>query len=168
MEGRKDEAHMSPDWVVARELIDGVEVREVRHVVTANGVTTELFRPEWGLLPDGIRHAIHVSLLPGAISAWHLHQLKTDHVFCVGGHLRVVLHDPREDSPTFGRVDVLHANPARPGVVVIPPRVWHGIQVLGPEPGLFVNYFDRAYDYADPDDWRLPVDTDEIPYVWQR
>jgi hypothetical protein len=27
-----------------------------------------------------------------------------------------------------------------------------------------VNYFDLQYDYTDPDDWRLPPDTDEIPY----
>ena len=164
MPGRKDEAHIGRDWVVQRNLIEGVSVREVRHVVTANGVTTELFRPEWGLLPDGIRHAIHVSLRPGAISAWHLHGQKTDHLFCIAGHLRIVLHDAREGSASSGQVDVLYASPLRPSLVVIPPHVWHGIQVLGHEPGAFVNYFDHAYDYDDPDDWRLPPDTDEIPY----
>ena len=164
MAGQKDEAHISSDWVVQRELISGVSVREVRHIVTANGVTTEVFRPEWGVLPDGIRHAIHVALRPGAVSAWHRHQRKTDHLFCVGGHLRVALYDARDDSPTSGKLDVLYASPLRPSLLVIPPDVWHGIQVLGTEPGVFVNYFDHAYDYNDPDDWRLPPDTDEIPY----
>ena len=110
---------------------------------------------------------INVSLRPGAISAWHLHQKKTDHLFTTGGHLRVVLYDDREGSATRGQVDILHASPMRPQVVVIPPKVWHGIQVLGAEPGTFVNYFDDAYDYDDPDDWRLPKDTDEIPYAFE-
>ena len=48
---RKDAAHMSRDWVVDRRLIAGVKVREVRSVVTANGITTELFRP-WRDGPD--------------------------------------------------------------------------------------------------------------------
>jgi dTDP-4-dehydrorhamnose 3,5-epimerase len=48
--------------------------------------------------------------------------------------------------------------------VVIPPRVWHGLQNLDATDSTFVNYFDLQYDYRAPDDWRLPQDTDEIPY----
>ena len=40
----------------------------------------------------------------------------------------------------------------------------HGVQTLGAEPACFVNSFDHAYDYDDPDEWRLPFDTEEIPY----
>jgi dTDP-4-dehydrorhamnose 3,5-epimerase len=54
----------------------------------------------------------------------------------------------------------------RPTLVVIPPGVWHGLQVLSAEAATFVNFFDRAYDYSDPDDWRLPLDSPEIPYAF--
>ena len=160
----KDEAHMTPEWDRDQELIDGVRVREVKHIVTANGHTTELFREDWGIMEKPLVHMIHVSLRPGAISAWHMHKRKTDHLFVVGGMLRAVLYDDREGSPTRGKVDVLHLSSMRPTLAVIPPEVWHGIQVLSPEPASFVNFFDDAYDYADPDDWRLPADTPEIPY----
>lgn len=160
----KDEAHMTPEWDRQADHIDGVAVREVKHIVTANGVTTELFREDWGIMKGDLVHMIHVSLRPGAVSAWHMHRLKTDHLFVVGGTLRAVLYDDREGSPTRGKLDVFHLSAMRPTLAVIPPEVWHGIQVLSPEPANFVNFFDHAYDYSDPDDWRLPPDTPEIPY----
>jgi dTDP-4-dehydrorhamnose 3,5-epimerase len=61
-------------------------------------------------------------------------------------------------------VNVLQLSRARPTLVIVPPGIWHGLQAVGAEPGQFVNFFDHQYDYADPDDWRLPADTNEIPY----
>jgi dTDP-4-dehydrorhamnose 3,5-epimerase len=160
----KDEPHVTPDWDIALDLIDGVRTREVRNIVTANGITTEVHRDDWGIVDGGVEQVIHVSLRAGAISAWHMHERKTDHLMVVSGHLRAVLYDGREESPSAGRLNVLHLSVARPTLVVIPPRVWHGIQNLADSPSTFVNYFDLQYDYTDPDDWRLPPDTDEIPY----
>jgi dTDP-4-dehydrorhamnose 3,5-epimerase len=161
---RKDAAHIDRDWVVDARLIDGVSVREVRNVVTANGITTELYRPDWDVVPGAVQQVIHVALRAGAVSAWHQHRHRWDFLFVVGGHLRVVLYDPREASPTRGQVDVFHLSPARPGLLSVPPWVWHGVQNLSRDTSCFVNMFDRPYDYANPDEWRLPVDTAEIPY----
>jgi dTDP-4-dehydrorhamnose 3,5-epimerase len=160
----KDDAHMSRNWDVAGERIDGVVTREVKNVITGNGVTTELFRTDWGIAQADVTAIIHVSLRPGAVSAWHMHRLQTDHLFTIAGSLRLALYDARELSPTSGRLDLLNLSPMRPTLLVIPPGVWHGLKSLGPEAGCFVNFFDKAYDYGDPDSWRLPPDTDEIPY----
>jgi dTDP-4-dehydrorhamnose 3,5-epimerase len=155
---------MSRDWVVERRLIEDVFVREVRNVVTANGITTELFRTDWDLGDAEVQQAIHVALRGGALSAWHQHRERWDYIFVVRGHIRVVLHDPREGSPTHGQVDVFHLSPARPQLLGVPPWIWHGVQNLSAAESSFVNLFNRPYDYADPDEWRLPVGTDEIPY----
>jgi dTDP-4-dehydrorhamnose 3,5-epimerase len=163
-EARKDDAHVSPDWEIAGDRIDGVVTREVRNIVTANGITTEVFRQDWGVVGADVVHMIFVSLRPGALSAWHMHQRKTDHIFVVDGHIKAVLYDNREGSPTHGMLNVFQLSRARPTLLMIPPRVWHGLQPLGAEPGQFVNFFDEQYEYANPDDWRLPPDTDEIPY----
>jgi dTDP-4-dehydrorhamnose 3,5-epimerase len=160
----KDEPHVTPDWDVAMDLIDGVRTREVRNMVTSNGITTEVFRKDWQIAGAEVEQVIHVSLRAGAISAWHMHARKTDHLMVTGGHIRAVLYDDRADSPTNGRLNVLHLSIARPTLVVVPPGVWHGLQNLADHPSTFVNFFDLQYDYADPDDWRLPADTDEIPY----
>jgi dTDP-4-dehydrorhamnose 3,5-epimerase len=160
---RKDRHHITADWELVGDRIDGVAVREVKHVVTRNGLTTEVFRKDWGITPE-VMHVVHVMLRPGVVSAWHKHEHQTDHVFVVGGMLRVVLYDDRDGSPTNGRVDVFNVSQARPTLLVIPPGVWHGVHNVWHEPSMFVNYFDREYRYEDPDEWRLPQDTDEIPY----
>ena len=82
----------------------------------------------------------------------------------VSGTLRVVLYDDREDSSTRGGVNVVNVSNVRPTLLVVPPGVWHGVKNLGVGMVNFVNYFDRPYNYEDPDEWRLPQDAPEIPY----
>lgn len=161
---RKDAAHITSNWELTAGRIAGVRIREVRNVVTANGITTELYRPDWGVVEGAIQQVIHVALRGRAVSAWHQHRHRWDFLFVVGGHLRVVLFDPREDSTTRGQVDVFHLSPARPSLLAVPAWVWHGVQNLSTGVSSFVNMFDRPYDYADPDEWRLPPDTGEIPF----
>jgi len=54
-----------------------------------------------------------------------------------------------------------------PTFIVLPPGIWHGLQNLGSTDALILNYPTHAYDYADPDHWRLPYDTDQIPYTFR-
>jgi dTDP-4-dehydrorhamnose 3,5-epimerase len=162
---RKDPEHITPDGRLIRSLIAGSVVRESVHIVTGNGITTEFHRDDWGIAP-AVRQAIHVALRPGALSAWHMHKLKTDHLLALSGHLRIVLWDDREDSPTRGKVDVHHVAGARPQLLVIPPAVWHGVQNIGGGEACFVNYFDVAYDHSNPDEYRLPPDSPEVPYAF--
>ncbi len=160
----KDAAHITPDGQLTLERIAGVRTQEMRPIVTGNGVTTELFRKDWGVAAGELVHMIHVSLLPGAVSAWHMHRVQTDHLVPIAGQLRVVLYDDREGSPTRGKLDVFNLGAMRPTLLVIPPEIWHGIQARPSEPGVFVNFFDHAYDYSAPDEWRLPADSEEIPF----
>lgn len=161
----KDRQTITSDWTLIRELIDGVQIREVKNVLTRNGgVTTEVFRDDWGVGPSDVKHIIYVTLQPGAISAWHCHEIQTDRIFVVGGQLKVALYDGREGSSTHGRVNVFQLGLLRPGLLVTPPGVWHGFHNVSNEPASFVNFFDRAYCYEDPDEWRLPPDTPDIPY----
>lgn len=162
--GHKDDHRITPDWDMVADHIDGVRVKEVRNVVTGNGHTTEMYRPDWGIVDHEVRHIIHVEFRGEAISTWHKHELQTDHIFVVSGMFKIVLFDGREGSPTKGKVDVFHASLMRPTLLVIPPGVWHALQNLSTGTSSLVNFFDRAYDYADPDVYRLPADTPEIPY----
>jgi len=160
----KDRAHINADWVLDRRLIDGVSLREVRSVVTANGVTTEVCRADWGVVDGHIEQTLFVSLRGRAVSAWHQHRRRWDYLMAVGGHLTVVLFDPRPESPTHGQLDVFHLSPQRPQLLAIPPWVWHGVQNRSSEQSSFINLFNALYDYADPDEWRLPAENALIPY----
>jgi dTDP-4-dehydrorhamnose 3,5-epimerase len=161
----RDAAHIAPDGRPLKAGIDGVTVRPGHTLVTRNGHTTELFSAPWGLGAGALQHLIHVSLKPSAISAWHRHAQQTDHIAVIDGMLRLVMYDPRPASPTSGQVDELHLSPLRASLVVIPPGIWHGLQNMLPHAfSSFINGFDRPYRHDDPDEWRLPHDTAEIPY----
>lgn len=161
----KDAAHITPAGSVIAERIAGVVVREGSNIVTRNGHTSEIFSSPWQLPVEAVRHVIHVSLKPAAVSAWHMHREQTDQIVPIDGMLKLVLYDPREESPTHGQVDVFHLSPMRPTLVLVPPGVWHGLEnMLAASFSSFLNLFDRPYDHGDPDEWRLPVRSERIPY----
>ncbi len=163
----KDGQLVTPAWQKIERSIEGVVVHEVLHVPRDHGVITETFRPEWDPTGQPIVHVYQSRLFPGAIGAWSCHAKTIDRLFVNQGHVKVVLFDGRENSSTFYLVTELHVGDARPAFVVIPVGVWHGLQNLGPSDALVLNYPTNAYNYADPDHWRLPYDTDQIPYKWR-
>jgi dTDP-4-dehydrorhamnose 3,5-epimerase len=162
---QKDQPLAAPRSSVRPGAIDGVLLREGGNIVTRNGHTTEVFSSPWELPVDEVRHVIHVSLKPAAVSAWHMHRAQTDQIVPVAGMIRVVLYDPRENSPSKGRVDVFNLSPMRPTLLLIPPGIWHGVQnMIASDFSSFINLFDRPYEHSDPDEWRLPLRNDQIPY----
>jgi dTDP-4-dehydrorhamnose 3,5-epimerase len=163
---QKDGQQISEDWQKTVKAIDGVSVREVRHVPRDHGVITEIFRPEWDPTGLPVVHIYQSRLYPGALGAWSCHQRSTDRLFVNQGQLKIVLFDGREDSKTRGLLMELYAGDARPSLIVVPPGIWHGLQNLGSTDALIVNFPTEAYDYKDPDHYRLAYDTPEIPYTW--
>lgn len=162
----KDRQQVTPDWTKLQPAIEGVYRHEVKHVPRDHGVITEVFRPEWDPTGLPIVQVYQSRLFPAAIGAWSCHAKTVDRVFVNQGHIKLVLFDGREESPTFGRLMEMHAGDARPTFVVIPIGVWHGLQNLGASDALVLNCPSRPYDYEDPDHYRLPFDSPEIPYSW--
>ena len=164
----KDKQSITADWVFTQDLIDGVKVREVKNAPKANGLLTEIFRRDWALDEGIVDQVFQVTLFPGAVSAWHAHQLTTDRLFVNHGQITVVFYDAREGSSTYGRINEFLFGSLRPALIVVPPGVWHGCQNISNEVSSIVNLVDRAYRYEDPDHWRLPPDTPKIPYSFRR
>jgi dTDP-4-dehydrorhamnose 3,5-epimerase len=161
---KRDAPSVTSDWQVLREAIADVEVREVKNVLKDNGYLTEVWREDWKLQPSGVAQVFQALIEPRGISAWHVHRQATDRLFATHGRLKIVLYDARPDSESTGRINVFLCGPARPMLIVVPPGVWHGVQNVGASPALLLNLPDRAYAYEAPDHWRLPPDTDQIPY----
>ncbi len=151
---------------VGRTPISGVGRHAGLSIPYERGVLTEMLRPEWDASGQPVVHVSQVRLFAGMVSAWHMHEHTTDRVFVNRGHMKVVLYDGREGSPTHGLVEELYAGDARPLLIVIPPGVWHGIQNLGSGDGSYLNLASHPYDYEHPDHARLPWDCAEIPYRW--
>lgn len=161
----KDQQDITSDWVFTRQqLIDGVKLREVKNVPTYYGLLVEVFRREWELDIGEVDQVFQSTFRPGGVSAWHAHEVTTDRLFVNHGMIKIVLYDARQDSSTYGLTNTFLLGTTRPGLLIVPPKVWHGIKNVSNEPSSILNLVDRAYRYEDPDHWRLPEDSSEIPF----
>lgn len=159
-----DRQSVTHDWQPLQELIAGVQVKEVKHVLKDNGYLTEVWRDDWNLEPSHVGQVFQAVIEAGGISAWHVHRAAVDRLFANHGQMKFVLYDARPESSTRGRINVFRCGSGRPMLIVVPSGVWHGVQNLGTTPALLLNLPDRPYRYEAPDHWRLPPDTDRIPY----
>lgn len=93
---------------------------------------------------------------PGVIKAWHRHHLQTDFWLCLVGHLKVGIH--RE---TDGVSWVAVIGEKKPGVLIIPPPLWHGATATGNSPAGLLYYVTHKYDPSKPDEDRRSHDSIE-------
>lgn len=166
---KQDPASITKNWVPnAKKQIAGVSLIEIKPVMTDYGHLTEVLRSEWLTDAPGVDQVFVSTIHPGHVSAWHAHGRTTDRLFAVTGQFRVVLFDSRDDSPTHGLLSEYKIGAQRPMLIVIPPKVWHGVQNYGSDIAVLLNAVDYAYKYDDPDHWRVPIDTSEIPYTFTK
>lgn len=148
-------------------LIDGVVTRKLRLIPDERGFLMEMFRSDW---PEYERfgQAYITAVYPGVVKGWHYHRKQDDHFVCVSGMAKVVLYDDRESSPTRGTINEFFIGERNPMLVKIPKGVYHGFKGIGESLTLIVNVPTELYNYEEPDEYRLPAHTDQIPYDWSR
>jgi dTDP-4-dehydrorhamnose 3,5-epimerase len=93
---------------------------------------------------------------PGVIKAWHRHAKQTDFWICLNGHIKAGIY--REDD---GASWLAVVGEKKPGVLIIPPPLWHGAATVGHEPAGLLYYVTHAYNPAEPDEDRRPHDSVE-------
>ncbi|MEA3345110.1 MAG: dTDP-4-dehydrorhamnose 3,5-epimerase family protein [Chloroflexota bacterium] len=148
-------------------MIDGVTVRKLKVIPDERGYLMEMLRSDWPEF-EKFGQVYITAVYPGVVKGWHYHQLQTDHFVCVAGMAKVVLYDEREGSPTYGEVNEFFMGQLNPTLLKIPPGVMHGFKGISEEMTLIVNVPTELYNYDDPDEYRVPPHTDEIPYDWAR
>jgi len=148
-------------------MIEGVKVRKLRLIPDERGYLMEMLRSDWEEY-DKFGQVYITAVYPGVVKGWHYHKIQTDHFICVHSMAKVVLYDGREGSPTHGEVNEFFMGDQNPMLLKIPPGVMHGFKGIGQEMALIVNVPTELYNYAQPDEYRLPAHTDQIPYDWSR
>jgi len=109
---------------------------------------------------------VHVTTtLPRRIRAWGLHQKSTDHLFVVSGLVKIVVFDGRRDSPTSGRVNEFTLSEKNPGLLLIPPNLYHGGKNIGTSEAIIINMPTRMYNYEAPDALDLPWDAEAAALI---
>ncbi len=150
---------------VNMDYIAGVKVRKLQMLADDRGWLMEMLRADWEEF-EKFGQTYVTACYPGVVKAWHYHKLQSDHFVCVGGMAKVALYDPREDSPTRGRVNVFVMGALNPILVKIPSMVYHGFTAVGTETAVMVNIPTQLYNYGQPDEYRIPYDDPAIPYSW--
>jgi dTDP-4-dehydrorhamnose 3,5-epimerase len=164
----KDKMSITTDWnPVSRTLIDGVKTKEIKNVIKTNGGLTEIWRASWQIDNLPVDQIFQVSINPGEYSDWHIHEFTTDRIFVNSGAIKIVLYDPREGSSTFGIINEFNISEKRPMLISIPPKVCHAIQNITDQVSSLINIVDKAYNYEDPDHWRLASNSELIPYTFK-
>lgn len=151
---------------MTQDIINGVMVRELNPIPDERGWLIELLRSDWEEYEE-FGQVYMTTCYPGVVKGWHYHREQDDHFVCIRGMAKVVLYDPREDSPTCGTINEFFMGERDFKLVKIPKMVYHGFKAIGDEEAWILNVPTRSYQYDDPDEYRLPYDTDEIPYDWE-
>jgi dTDP-4-dehydrorhamnose 3,5-epimerase len=146
-------------------VIEGVEVKQLTRHADERGYLMELLRCDDAIFQKFGQAYVALNY-PGTVRAWHYHKKQDDYFAVVKGMVKAALYDAREGSPTQGQVDEFFLGEQNNILLKIPVGVMHGYKTVGAEPSLLVNFPSEPYDPQQPDEYRLPWDTDQIPYDW--
>jgi dTDP-4-dehydrorhamnose 3,5-epimerase len=148
-------------------MIEGVKIRKLRLIPDERGYLMEMLRTDWDEY-EKFGQVYVTAVYPGVVKGWHYHKIQSDHFICVQGMAKVVLYDSREGSSTKGEINEYFIGSLNPAMLKIPPGVMHGFKGISQETTLIVNVPTELYNYQQPDEYRLPAHTDQIPYDWSR
>lgn len=146
-------------------MIEGVVEKALRVKPDERGHLMEMFRSDDELF-ERFGQAYVTTTYPGVVKAWHMHKKQDDNVVCIRGMVKMALYDGREGSGTKGELMEIFMGEHRPVLVHIPKGVYHGWKCISDYECFVVNVPTELYDYENPDEFRLPFDTGEIPYDW--
>ena len=161
---KQDRQSVTPEGKSIRRMIDGVRVRPATTHPDDRGSVCEMFNHACDLHPDPLDYVYHVMIRPGKVKGWVVHREQDDRIFVSQGTVRFALYDDRAESPTYKLVNEIFVSDQNRGLIIIPKGVYHAVQNVGNSDAIFINMPTKAYNHANPDKYRLPLDNDIIPY----
>lgn len=147
-------------------MIQGVESKQLVKRADERGFLMELLRSDDSIFTKFGQCYVSMNY-PGVVRAWHWHEKQDDFLVVVKGMIKVGLCDMREGSPTRGQVNEFYLGENNNILLKIPVGVAHGYKTIGVEPSLLINFPSEAYSREEPDEYRLPWNTDQIPFNWE-
>jgi len=135
--------------------INGVIVKDLTVNLDGRGEVTELWSKPW--LEKGLSNVEHIYQSTtdfGVTKCWHLHQMHTDQFVVTRGKLQVTLVDLREESTSFGHVNVFFLGTLRPRILKIPPMIMHGWKALSFPEVIVLNL--QTHVYNKNDEYKYP------------
>jgi dTDP-4-dehydrorhamnose 3,5-epimerase len=163
----KDSPLVTPAGEPVGALPHGVTFRRAITHIDGRGSVCEMFDSRWPWHPDPLVFVYMFTIRPGAVKGWGLHKLHEDRYFVLLGEMEIVFYDARPDSPTCGQLSRVVLSQYDRRLMNIPVGIWHANHNLGTQDAVVVNFPTAPYDHNNPDKYRLPLDTDQIPYKFE-
>ncbi len=160
----KDPQFVTPEGKLLARVPHGVTFKEVPTHLDERGSVFEMFDPRWEWHPAPLEFVYSYTIRPGKVKGWAMHKLHEDRYFVMYGEMKVVLYDSRPESPTCGLVSEVVLSEFNRRLMNVPAGVWHADENIGLKDVIVVNFPTIKYDHTSPDKYRLPLDTDQIPY----
>lgn len=148
-------------------MIYGVIVKKLKVIADERGRLMEILRSDDNFF-EKFGQVYMTTAYPGVVKGWHYHKKQSDNMAVVKGMMKIVLYDSRTESATFGEVNEIIAGIHNPVLVHIPPFVYHGFKCISEDEAIVVNTPTEVYNYAEPDEFRVPAHGSDIPYSWER
>jgi len=145
-------------------MIKDVIYKKLKVIRDERGFLFEILRSDWKDYFKKFGQAYITCCYPGWVKGWHYHKKQYDNFCCVRGKVRVVLVDFRENSETYKEVNEFVMEDREPAILRIPPYVLHGFECLSDAECWILNLPSEVYNYAEPDEYRLPLSSPEVPY----
>jgi dTDP-4-dehydrorhamnose 3,5-epimerase len=145
-------------------LTEGVKIRPAQTHSDARGSVVEILDQRWGYHPAPIQSLHCFTVRPGFVKGWALHETHEDRYFILSGEMELVLFDPRPQSSTCGEVCKILMSEHHRCIVNVPSYVWHAELNIGVTDVVVIDMPTVPYDHANPDKYRLPIDTPLIPH----
>jgi dTDP-4-dehydrorhamnose 3,5-epimerase len=164
---RRDAQTVTASGQSVRRLTEGVVFKEIPTHIDDRGMVFELFDSRWTWHDQPLVFSYCFTIRPGIAKGWGLHKLHEDRYVLLQGELKLVLYDPRPESKTYGEVCEIVLTEHNRRIVNVPRNVWHADQNIGTKDVVVINFPTICYDHTNPDKYRLPLDTDLIPYKFE-
>jgi dTDP-4-dehydrorhamnose 3,5-epimerase len=145
--------------------IKGVRIKTLRVIPDERGWLMEIIRCDDDFF-EKFGQVYLTTAYPGVVKAWHYHKKQTDNFTCIHGMMKVALYDARKESPTYQELMEIFVGEKNPVLISVPPGVYHGFKGIGKDIAYFLSIPTLPYNYKDPDEYRIPPESPEIPYDW--
>lgn len=132
-----------------------------------SGILIETLRTDWKeIYGDGREFAMqYFSVTKSGIARdetiWHYHPQQEDRFLVAQGEIIVAVADNRQDSETFGLLNLFHMKAdTDPYILLIPKGTLHGFLVVSETPGVLLNFPTCLYNLSE--ERRLPYNEAQV------
>ena len=143
---------------VCDNMLDGIEVIDLKKNTDERGSFTEIMREDWSDFlksEKAVQSNLSISN-PGMIRAWHRHTRGQYDIFVVlRGALKICAYNDVEERNNGELVEIVSSG-ERLQAVKVNGKYWHGTKCVSSVPSETVYYVTRLYEKTNPDELRRP------------